>query len=307
MQEQFNPREELLKFIKGGSILSRLLIINTGVWLLVMVIIIFAFLFAIEEESVQGFIIDILAVPSALGSLIVRPWTLFTYMFLHIDFWHILFNMLWLYWFGRIFLQFLGEKQMLATYILGGLAGGLLYILFYNVFPVFSEALPYSHALGASASVMAVVTAISFYTPNYHIHIAFTRIKIRIVYIAIALFILDFFAIRSSNSGGHIAHIGGAIYGFIYAGYLRKGKDWSNIMDLFSLKGLRRYFTTSPGTRGTSGGANSRPITDEEYNDIRAEQQQIVDRILEKIKKSGYDSLTKKEKEILFKSSNKNQ
>lgn len=303
MYEQYNPKEELLKFLRRGSIVMRLLIINVAVWLLVSVVLVFAFLFNIAEEGAQGVIIDLFAVPSSLGELALRPWTLFTYMFLHINFFHILFNMLWLYWFGRIFLEFLGKRQLLATYILGGLAGGVLYIFAYNVFPVFSEALPFSHALGASAAVMAIVTAIAFYTPNYSIHL-FLIGRIRIVYIAIVLFVLDFFMIRSGNSGGHIAHIGGAIYGFIYAGYLRRGRDWSNIIDLFSMRGLKRYFTT---TKKPGGGEDfGRPISDEEYNYHKAEQQKIIDRILDKISKSGYDSLTKEEKEILFKSSNKN-
>lgn len=305
MYERYNPREELLKFIKGGSILSRLLIINVGVWLFVSVILVFAFLFNVMEESVQGFIIDFLAVPSALERLAVRPWTLFTYMFLHINLLHILFNLLWLYWFGKIFLQFLNQRQLLATYIFGGLAGGVLYIIAYNIFPVFREALPYSSALGASASVMAIVTAISFYTPNYFIHL-FLIGRVRIVYVAIVLFVLDFFMIKSSNAGGHIAHIGGAIYGFIYAGYLRRGKDWSHLVDLFNLAGIKRYFTTSKKTKDTTGTSDSRPLTDEEYNYRKVEQQKVIDKILDKISKSGYDSLTKEEKEILFRSSNKN-
>jgi hypothetical protein len=152
---------------------------------------------------------------------------------------------------------------------------------------------------------MAVVTTISFFAPGYAINLIFLG-RVRILYIAVILFVLDFFMIRSDNSGGHLAHIGGAIFGFFYASYLRKGKDISGFLDWFRFSGIRRYFTKPPGGKKTTGDSDhSRPLSDEEYNKRRLTNQKKIDLILDKISKSGYDSLTKEEKEFLFKSGNK--
>jgi membrane associated rhomboid family serine protease len=306
MYERENPVDELKRFIRSGNTLVKLLVINIAVWLLMSVIIVFAFLFNIVEDNARNVIVDWLAVPSSLGNLAARPWTIFTYMFLHFSFWHILFNMLWLYWFGRIFLEFLSQKQMLATYIAGGFAGGALYILAYNIFPVFEGALSQSHALGASASVMAIVTTISFYAPGYSINLIFLG-RVRILYIAIILFVLDFFMIRSDNAGGHLAHIGGAIFGFFYASYLRKGKDITGFLDWFRLNRIKSYFTKPGSGSKDEYSAYSRPLSDEDYNKNRADNRKRMDSILDKISRSGYDSLTKDEKEFLFRSSKNNQ
>jgi hypothetical protein len=227
-------------------------------------------------------------------------------MFLHIDFFHILFNMLWLYWFGKIFLEFMMERQLLLVYLLGGLSGGILYVLFFNIFPVFEKSLDQSVALGASASVMAIVAAVSLYVPGYSVYLLLLG-RVRIIYIAIALFIMDFFMIRSDNAGGHIAHIGGALFGLSYILILGKGMNFKGLTanwPKFSLAGIFRR-RKKPDFKVFEGGQwNSRPMTDEEYNARKAARQKQVDIILEKVKKSGYPSLTEEEKELLFKSSN---
>jgi hypothetical protein len=191
---------------------------------------------------------------------------------------------------------------LLVTYFLGGLAGGLLFILTYNVLPVFHDVLPAARALGASASVMAIVTAIAFYIPNFTISLIFFG-RVKIFYLALALFVIDFFMIRHGNAGGHIAHIGGAIYGFLFVYYLRKGNDFSKLFSRTGKKGGRRYFSNIK--RKQKKETSKRPVSDEKYNETRAEQQKKIDAILDKISRSGYDSLTKQEKELLFNSSNK--
>jgi membrane associated rhomboid family serine protease len=266
---------------------------------------VFSFLFNVPDNTLTNYIVDYFALPANLGSLLSHPWTLLTYMFLHIDFFHVLFNMLWLYWFGKIFLEFLKSGQLLLIYLLGGISGGLLYLLFYNIFPVFEKSVDMSFALGASASVMAIVTAISFYVPGYSIYLLFLG-KIRIFYVALFLFVLDFFMIRSENAGGHIAHIGGALFGLSYIVAKRKGMNFSGVFSVSWLKRLLRKMRKSKlrveynNTSSTYG----RPLTDDDYNSRRALKQRIIDDILEKISKSGYESLTTEEKEILFKSSN---
>ena len=305
MNPNFNPLEDIVRFFRSKDELSRMILINAVVWLSISAMRVFSFLFNLPDTTLTNCIVDYFALPAKPESLISRPWTLLTYMFLHIDFFHVLFNMLWLFWFGKIFLEFLKSRQLLLIYLLGGMSGGLLYVLFYNIFPVFEKSLDLSYALGASASVMAIVTAISFYVPGYSIQMLFIG-RIRIFYIALFLFVLDFFMIRSENAGGHIAHIGGALFGLSYIIASRKGMNFSGVFSTYWLKKLFRKMRTRKmkveytNTSTTYG----RPLTDDDYNMRRAQRQKIIDDILDKISKSGYESLTSEEKEILFKSSN---
>lgn len=305
MYEQRNPMNEAGRFFRSRSALSRLILINAGLWLLISTLRVIGFLFRIPDPVITNYVAEYLAVPASLSSLAERPWTLVTYMFFHIDFFHILFNMLWLFWFGKIFLEFLKEKQLVLVYLLGGLSGGILYIVFYNIFPVFKNALDQSIALGASASVMAVVAAISFYVPGYSVYMLLIG-RVRIFFIAIALFVMDFFMIRSDNAGGHIAHIGGALFGICYIFATKKGMNFREITGNWKNFALFRIFRRRKKIlytdyRSENGG---RPMTDEEYNVLKAERQKRIDLILDKISKSGYESLTKEEKDLLFKSSN---
>lgn len=297
-QKRPNPIEDLKRFFRNSSLLPRLIIINVGIWVLIQILFLLGWAFNRSDLFMEQAVLEYLALPADLSVLIIRPWTLFTYMFLHTSFWHILFNMLWLYWLGKIFLQYLSQKQLLTTYILGGVAGGLLYILTYNIFPVFADVLPLAKALGASASVMAIVVAIALYVPNYTIPMMFFG-KVKLFYLALALFIIDFFMIRHGNAGGHIAHIGGAVYGFLYIYYMRKGMDLSKIFPRISLSGFTKKKKKRPKVS-----YSKRPVSDDEYNRSRVQEQKEIDLILDKISRSGYESLTKNEKELLFKSSN---
>jgi membrane associated rhomboid family serine protease len=290
-----NFAENLKNFFRQGSPLAILILINTGIWIMVQALKVFLFLMnATDSPLAMTRIFSFLALPAFIPNLMDSPWTLLTYMFFHLDFWHILFNMLWLFWFGKIFLDYLSGKKLVAVYLLGGISGGLLYILAFNVFPAFSELLPKSYALGASASVMAVVAAISFYVPDYSLNLLFIG-RIRIIYLAIALFIFDFFMIPAGNSGGHLAHIGGALFGFLYVRLLPSQK--LNVFGDFFKKKSKRY-------KGDQH-VDSRPVSDDTYNFRRAEKQKRMDEILDKISKGGYDSLSREEKEFLFKSSGK--
>ena len=296
-----NPFTDLKSFFRSKNMLVKLIIINVVVWLCIMFL---EVLFDLFNSSFMDTLVNWLAVPASFGKLITRPWTLITYMFLHLEFWHILFNMLWLYWFGRIFLEYLNERQLLSTYIMGGLAGALLYILSFNIFPKFQDTYLLSIALGASASVMAIIVAISYYVPNYSIHLLFFG-PVKIIYIAIFSIVLDIIMIRSSNSGGHLAHLGGAIWGFYYIYNLKKGNDFSRIFAKFSWHNLTQPFMRPKKTKFKSVYTNPRAKSDEEYNYQKKQDQVKIDAILDKISKSGYESLSKAEKELLFKTSNK--
>jgi len=294
--------EDLKRFFRDSSILPRLIIINVGIWVLIQIIFVVGWAFNSADIYMESYILDYLALPASLDILVKRPWTLLTYMFLHTSFWHILFNMLWLFWFGKIFTQYMNQRQLLSTYLLGGVAGGLLYILAFNILPVFQESIPMARALGASASVMGIVMAISLYVPNYTITLIFFG-RVKIFYLALALFIIDFFMIRHGNAGGHIAHIGGAIYGFMYIYYLKKGRDFSKLFPQMNFKGTKNPFKSKP--RKPKMSYTKRPVSDEAYNRNKAKDQKRIDGILDKISRSGYESLTKEEKAILFDSSKK--
>jgi hypothetical protein len=222
-------------------------------------------------------------------------------MFTHFSLWHILFNMLVLYWFGTIFMQYLTGRQLLSTYILGGLAGALMYIIFINVFPGLSEYLGGS-MLGASASIMAIVLAISFYVPNYTLNLLFLG-PVRLKYIAIAFVTIDILMIASDNAGGNIAHLGGAVYGYWFISRFRKGHDIGNWLNVL-LDKLITLFRRRPKLN-VSYRKDNKPVTDQEYNRQKIIEQREIDEILDKIAKAGYESLTKKEKETLFKMSGK--
>ncbi len=290
-------RNEIKRYFNEGDAMARLIIINLGVFLLYYLVQIFAYFF---QAQFHAYLIDWIALPSDLGKLLTRPWTLITYMFTHQGFLHILFNMLYLYFFGRVYLQYLGGRKLLSTYLLGGIAGGILYVLAYNVFPVFSESVAGSNNRGASAAVMAIVVAVATYVPNLEVRLFFTlRVKLWVV---AALFVLmDLLYLPDGNNvGGHLAHLGGAALGYFSIKQLRAGKDitegfskfMDNIANWFKPKANVRKVYTNTGKRRTRN--------DDEYHTRKAGQQMKMDEILDKISRSGYESLTKDEKDYLF-------
>ncbi|WP_227005959.1 rhomboid family intramembrane serine protease [Marinifilum sp. N1E240] len=293
-----NIWEGIKNSFKEGSHLTKLIYINLAVFLLVKILGVFTFFFQYSPAQIP-FVVYWLSVPAETGALLGRPWTIFTYMFLHQDFLHILFNMLWLFWFGRIFLSYLDQKKLLSIYILGGLTGAASYIFAYNLFPVFQDVRFGSYALGASASVMAIVIATVVYAPNHIIHLMFLG-PVKIKHIAIFFLITDIISIPNGNAGGHIAHLGGAFYGWLFISQLRKGKDISSAFNSLA----ESFFKLFKRKKMKVSYKNTQKMTDEEYNKSKKVNQEELNRILEKIAKSGYDSLTKEEKEILFKSSN---
>jgi len=289
--------DDIKKSFRDGSNLYRLIYINIAVFILMTFVAIIGFLLNNQEIPVKA--LNIFAVPSSVGSLFLRPWTLITYMFLHKDIWHILFNMLWLFWFGKIFLEYLDQRKLVAVYLLGGISGAVVYILSFNIFPAFAGVVSESVAIGASASVLAIVTAIAAYVPDYTVQLfLFGRIKIK--YMALAIFVLTSVMDFSVNSGGKLAHIGGALFGYLYTINLRQGRDvgrgFNKIID---------FFATIFKPRKKLKVTHKKAANEYEYNKIKAEQQSKINLILDKISKGGYDSLTKEEKDTLFRESQK--
>ncbi len=285
---------EIKQFFVRGSVLARLIGINVAVFVLINLLRVFFFLWNIDGAG--DALTHWLGVSSNLHVILHRPWTLLTYMFLHLDFFHILFNMVVLYVGGRLFSDFIGADRLTATYLIGGLAGAVFYIVSFNIFPAFRDVVAYAVALGASASVLAIFIAIAVYMPNYQLPLLLLG-RIRLKYIALFFVVLDVISIDKGNPGGHLAHLGGALWGFIYASLLKAGKDPALVIG-FYLGKVGKLFSRKP--RFTVEYTRDRPVTDEEYNDQRAEHQKRIDKILDKISRSGYESLTKEEKEILF-------
>ncbi len=289
--------DEIQESFRKGSILTRLIYINLAVFILVNLVEAVFFLSNIHGRF--PIFMSYLAVPADTSLLIQRPWTLITYMFTHKGFIHILFNILWLFWFGKVFLEYFDGKKLVGVYLLGGLAGAILYIISFNLFPVFSQDLSRSIAMGASASVTAVIVAIAAYVPNYNWNMMFLG-RIKIVYIAIAVILLSSLIEFSENAGGKIAHIGGALFGYLYTIRYKQGKDMTRGLNRF-LEKLFAMLKPKPKIRVTHRKAE----TDMDYNKRKSDEQKDVDRILDKIAKSGYSSLSAKEKEILFRQSEK--
>jgi membrane associated rhomboid family serine protease len=297
---QVSPLAGLKKFFLSKSMLSRLVIINVAVFLVVNIYMLFLYL--LQINIVPGSYYDVtswLAVPSSLTSLWQKPWTLLTYMFLHVQFWHLAMNMLVLYFGGTIFKQYLGEKKLLVVYIIGGLTGAFFYILAFNVFPVFDKVVGVSVALGASASVMAIIIAVATYLPEYPVYLFFFA-KVKMKYIAFIYIALDLLSIEKENPGGHIAHLGGALFGFLFIIFLKNNINLSRfttpIKNLFKPK-IKVKYSKEPFKK--------RPLNDDDYSYQKATHQKKIDSILDKISKSGYESLSKEEKEMLFNSSKK--
>ena len=299
---------EINKRFNAGSILAKFIFINAGAFIIIRLLMIFMSLF-MKEPSFMRYI----EMPSSLTMLAYRPWTIITYMFVHIDLLHILFNMLWLYWFGKIFLTFFTGRQFGGLYVLGGIAGAVLFLVAYNTLPFFTQNSGFSYLAGASASVMAIVFAISFYQKEYTINLLLIG-RIKLIYLAIGVLLLDLIAITSENAGGHIAHIGGALLGILFAYQYQKGKDITNFMNkmidrfvnlITNKPTFKTYHSTKKSTQGNKSGNYKRSETDDEYLRRKNKENKMVDDILDKLKRSGYESLSAEEKRKLFDASKK--
>ena len=299
--------DDIKHYFKYGNVLVQLIIINILVFVfvnLVRLILFFVVDVASLEDAFMTFV-GWLAFPYDLVKLIFRPWTIITHMFLQYGIGHVFWNMVILYYFGRIFQEYLRPQRILAVYVLGGIAGLILAVIFNVTIQLTAGRQMPDMSLGASAAVTAVVFAIASYIPNNHIHLILIG-PVRLVYVALIYFFMDLIAITYySNMGGHVAHIGGALFGYFFILQYRKGRDWSipfnKWVEWFKL--LFKSIKFKKRKRTKMRVSHKRPVSDEKFNHIRKVRQDEIDAILDKISKSGYESLSKDEKEILFKAS----
>ena len=260
--------------------LQKLIVINIIFFIIPLLLNTFLWLFELKDIS----ILDYFVVEADIMSLIFKPWSLITYGFLHGSFSHLFWNMIMLFYFGNILVNYFGDKRLLNVFFNGILFGGIIYIISYNLFPVFTGVS--SKMIGSSAGVMAILFYITSYNPNHTIRFFFVNIKL--LYIAVFLLLMDIIQIPVENSGGHIAHLGGALIGFLMFRSF-KGINFVDIYTNLSTKKNNKKIKRNK----TFSGSNF--------------DQKKIDSILDKISESGYESLTKEEKNYLFKASNKKE
>ena len=273
-----------LKRNKENNYLTNLIYFNICVFIIIGIFNVFFYLLQLDFE-----LIDYLGVSSNTNIVIKKPWTIISYMFIHIGIFHLLVNLLVLHFSGKIFLEYLSKHQLLSTYLMGGMIGAITYILTFNLFPVFEEIRISSIAIGASASIFAILFAITTYVPNFSINLFFIN-GIKLKHIAIITLIIDILSIPKGNPGGHIAHIGGALYGSFYIYMYKRNMNSGYLMESLISWVLKKNVIQYKKNE-----------SDYEYNTRKKKEQEEIDGILDKINRSGYDSLSEKEKQILFK------
>ena len=317
---------DLKETFRRGEIHVRLIFINTIVFLAITLVQILLALFRVDISSWLRWI----EMPASVSQFLLQPWSIITYMFLHAGVMHLLFNMLWLYWFGQLSLYFFTARHLRGVYIWGGICGALLYLLAFNLFPYFEDAVNYTYMVGASASVLAIVAAVAYREPNYQVNLLLLG-RLPLKYFALIVIGIDLLFVTADNAGGHIAHLGGALGGLLFAYMLNKGVDLTYYINVI-IDALSRFFTAffggssrffivffeglsrlltvfrqpikpqKPRMKATYGEAikeeTSKPdVEPQPFNQSR------IDEIRAKIKQSGYQGLTEEEKKELFNAS----
>jgi len=284
--------------IQTATVTEKLIAINVLVFILFFLLKTIAFLFQLPSD----FLVEWFVFPKEPMEFLMKPWSIITYSFLHSGIWHILSNMLILYFSGIYFLNYFSPKRLLNYYFLGVIIGALVYMLSYNLFPAF-QGTGRSYLMGASAGVMAVLIGIAAHVPNMRVRLMLIG-SVKFWWIAAFLLVIDIIQIPMGNAGGHLAHLGGAALGYMYTTQLQKGNDigkwFENIMDsiaaLFKPRERKAKMKTVHRTGKTTSSGNK-----SKTNFDKNEKQKRVDAILDKISKSGYESLSKEEKDFLFK------
>jgi membrane associated rhomboid family serine protease len=275
------------RVLRSNSKLNLLIGLNIGIYLLVNIPATIEGIF-FRSAHIQDFSNEYLLLPAALPKLLTHFWTPLTYMFMHAGIFHILFNMLGLYWFGQIFEEYLGNKRTIGLYLMGGFTGALFFILAFNTLPIFTSehAASTTTLVGASAATMAIIVATATLLPDFTISLIFIG-PVKLKWLALFFVIVDFLSIIGPNAGGELSHLGGAFIGFVYIKRLQKGNDWiDSISNWFKPKSKLKVVS-----KNSARPAQGKP------------RQEEVDFILDKISKSGYDNLSKQEKEVLFRAS----
>jgi len=292
---------------KPNNGLAQLIIINVAVFVVLGVIAVISTLTG--TDTVFNFAYKQFTIPAPIGEFITRPWTIITYAFAHSfnNLWHILMNMLVLYWFGRVFVDFLGSQKLVNLYIMGAIAGGVTYLLAYNLIPFYADRITmFDGMVGASAAVYAISVATATHWPDHRFYLLFFG-PVKIKYIVGIYLFVSFLGSVGSNAGGNLAHLGGALIGFLYARQLSKGIEMGTWV-FKSMEFIKSFFVKKSKIKVSHRKTKSKKSTAKSSmpnSDTSNYSQSEIDKILDKISESGYDSLTKDEKEKLFNASKK--
>ena len=304
--------QDLQQAYRHGNMIIRLIFINVAVFLFFAILPIFIHIFDQVGGTLHDDIVHFFCISADWYYNLTHPWVIFTHMFMHAGFFHLGFNMLFLYWFGRITGDLLGDRHILPLYLLGGLFGAVIYFLSANFLPESYQIGDY--ALGASAAVMAIMAAAGVTAPEYRFNL-FLLGPVALKFIVIFFILVDVVGIGSlSNTGGHLAHLGGVFLGYMYVSQMRStGTDWSIPVNS-TLDKITNFFTgifseKKPGPKVAykNPKANKRTSTGQRARQQApppsASHQEQLDSILDKIKQNGYESLSAEEKEFLFNAS----
>ena len=301
MQTESTFIENLKHQFKNGGMAIQLIFINVILFLIIRILEVFTGLSGMAPGVfIDSYISPVFGLHTEFKEFITHPWTLFTSMFTHYDIWHLLFNMIFLYFSGQLFEQLFNRKRLLYTYILGGIAGGLLEVIAHGIFPKLQ--IVNDIVIGASGSIMAIFIAIAFYRPNLKVNL-FGILPLRIIILAGIFILVDLLALGKQDGTAHFAHLGGAILGIMSIQNIHSS---GNIISRAQRLGdsILRLFSRNKSTdfKVKRGGGRRVPHTklDEEYALNAKKRQERIDQILDKISKSGYESLTKEEKNFLF-------
>ena len=287
----------------SGNALYQLIFSIVAVFLVFRVFQVIFSLFLVDSDLFMT-VRSYLSVSNEPMEILTQPWSLVTYMFLHAGFFHILFNMLIFYWFGRIFQEYLGDRRLISTFILGGFAGAIVFILAYQLFPALSQRAAVTGMVGASAGVMAIVVGAATLLPDFSLNLLLIG-PVRLKYIAGFMVLISFLGTAGSNAGGEFSHLGGALFGFVYIKQLDKGRDIGEWL----MQGVDKIKLAFTGDgKATNSSFKVHRNEQPQFKTYPAEKdkktkQKEIDRILDKIAESGYDSLTQEEKDTLFKAS----
>lgn len=278
------------QFFRSKSMLSRLILINIVVWAVMFVarllVHVGAFLMG-SQFSLTPLLIDFLAFHTNYWLIFTRPWTIVTSLFVHGGFWHLFFNMICLYVFGQIFLSYRNEKQLLATYLIGGVCGNLVYLLAYHTFPVFAPEVGVSCCVGASGAIMAILFAITIFRPNHPIGLLFVG-QIPLKWLAAFFIFIDLIGLMGGNAGGHFSHLGGAMYGCVIALFWLYGNRVLKFKPKVKAPKKPKFAYSSKSDTQTSSASQ------------KEKDEKRIETILDKIAKEGYGGLTAEEKDFLY-------
>lgn len=293
---------------KPNNGLSQLIIINVSVFVTLGILAVISSI--VSADALFTFAYKQFTIPAPIGEFILRPWTIITYAFAHSfnNLWHIIMNMLVLYWFGKVFVDFLGSQKLINLYVMGAIAGGTTYLLVYNLVPYYSDRINmFDGMVGASAAVYAISVATATYWPDHRFFLMFFG-PVKIKYLVGIYLFFSFLGSVGANAGGNLAHLGGALIGFIYAKQLTKGIEIGTWV-FKSMELIKNFFVKRPTIKVShrqkrSSSARSKSASGSSARNRNYSQVEI-DKILDKISERGYDSLSKDEKEKLFNASKK--